>query len=94
MGYYELIKCNQDRTRPYYFVLKASNGKVIVSSRRYKSKYAAANGIRSVQDNGHAVNVIDRTFGQRSGGRSKDSHTLQTLDQRSLKALCKKPSST
>ncbi|WP_338116268.1 YegP family protein [Vibrio brasiliensis] len=46
------MKCNQDRTRPYYFVLKASNGKVSVSSRWYKSKYAAAHGIRSLQDNG------------------------------------------
>ena len=35
----------------YHFVLKASNGQVILSSQMYASKASATNGIESVQKN-------------------------------------------
>ncbi len=44
---FELKKSNDK----YHFVLKASNGQVILSSEMYNSKAAASNGIASVQKN-------------------------------------------
>ena len=42
----------------YHFVLKATNGEVILSSQRYQSKEGAENGIESVRTNA----AIDERF--------------------------------
>ncbi|GHC52285.1 YegP family protein [Ulvibacter litoralis] len=42
------LKKNEDK---YHFVLKASNGQVILSSQMYASKASATNGIESVKKN-------------------------------------------
>ncbi|HAI51402.1 MAG TPA: hypothetical protein DCM53_20105 [Enterobacteriaceae bacterium] len=61
MGYYVLYKSNTALNQKYYFVLKASNGEVIVTSEMYASKQGALNGIRSVQDNGPTREIRDNT---------------------------------
>ena len=48
MGSYELKLAKNDQ---FYFVLKAGNDQVILSSEMYGSKAAAQNGIASVQTN-------------------------------------------
>lgn len=47
-GHYELKKSANGQ---YHFVLKASNGEIILSSEMYASKASAENGIVSVQSN-------------------------------------------
>jgi uncharacterized protein YegP (UPF0339 family) len=45
----------------FHFVLKASNGKTIVTSETYSSKSAAMNGIESVKKNAGTAKVEDQT---------------------------------
>ncbi len=45
----------------YYFILKAANGQVIVSSSDYASKAACHNGICFVQINGSTEKIEDET---------------------------------
>ena len=52
MGHYEL---KQAKNQQFYFVLKAGNGEVILTSEMYTTKAAALSGIASVQ-----VNAIER----------------------------------
>jgi len=47
-GWYELDKSSDGQ---YYFVLKAGNAEVILTSERYTTRAAAENGIASVQKN-------------------------------------------
>ncbi len=47
-GWYELDKSSDGQ---FYFVLKAGNGEVILTSERYTTRPAAENGIASVQKN-------------------------------------------
>ncbi len=47
-GFFELKTSKDDHT---YFVLKAGNGQVILTSEMYNTKAAAQNGIKSVQTN-------------------------------------------
>ena len=54
-GKYELKKSRGQ----FMFNLKASNGKVILTSERYKSKASAMNGIASVRKNGSAKGNFD-----------------------------------
>jgi uncharacterized protein YegP (UPF0339 family) len=63
MGYYELKRSEKGTllTQPYYFVLKASNGKVIATSEMYSTKQSAKEGIRSVQENGLTDEIKDLT---------------------------------
>ncbi|HBC5730678.1 TPA: YegP family protein [Escherichia coli] len=61
MGYYEIYKSDKNTSQPYYFVLKASNHQVIVTSEMYSSKQAAENGIASVQTNGITTDIRDKT---------------------------------
>jgi uncharacterized protein YegP (UPF0339 family) len=56
----------------YYFNLKAANGKVILTSERYKRKASALNGIESVRMN----SLIDARFDTRSSTRSQPYFVL------------------
>lgn len=47
-GWFEL---NRSKNEQYYFVLKAGNGEVILTSEMYVAKASAENGIASVQTN-------------------------------------------
>ncbi len=47
-GWYELEKSKDGQ---FYFVLKAGNAEVILTSERYSTRAAAENGIASVQKN-------------------------------------------
>ena len=47
-GWYELDKSSDGQ---YYFVLKAGNAEVILTSERYTARSGAENGIASVQKN-------------------------------------------
>ncbi|HEY9381445.1 MAG TPA: YegP family protein [Burkholderiales bacterium] len=47
-GSFEL---KRSKSNDYYFVLKAENGNVILTSEMYKTKDSAENGIASVQKN-------------------------------------------
>ncbi|KRG44306.1 hypothetical protein ARC78_05825 [Stenotrophomonas pictorum JCM 9942] len=47
-GWYELDKSSDGQ---FYFVLKAGNAEVILTSERYSTRTAAENGIASVQHN-------------------------------------------
>ncbi|ENM5853497.1 YegP family protein [Vibrio mimicus] len=51
---YELKKSTNGQ---FYFVLKASNGQVIVTSETYTSKQNALNGINSVKENANSKTV-------------------------------------
>ena len=42
---------NKSKTDDFYFVLKAGNGEVVLTSEMYKSRSSADNGIESVQKN-------------------------------------------
>lgn len=48
MGHFELKVAKNDQ---FHFVLKASNGQIILQSEMYTTKAAALNGIASVQNN-------------------------------------------
>ena len=56
-GKYVLTKARGGKFR---FNLKASNGKVILSSQSYKSKDGAMGGIKSVQKNGKSAKNFER----------------------------------
>ncbi|ENO2184290.1 TPA: YegP family protein [Vibrio parahaemolyticus] len=60
MGHFELMI--GDGPQPYYFVLKAGNGKVIATSEMYSSKQAAQDGISSVQTNARTTDIVDKTL--------------------------------
>ncbi len=57
MGYYELKAAQNGQT---YFVLKAANHEVILSSQMYKAKASAVNGIESVQENSSDDSLYER----------------------------------
>lgn len=61
MGYFEIKKSEKDTSQPYYFVLYATNGKVIATSEMYASKQGAETGIRSVIENAANAEVRDST---------------------------------
>ncbi|MDR1528885.1 MAG: YegP family protein [Burkholderiales bacterium] len=48
IGWYELLKSSNKKV---YFVLKAANAEVILTSEMYESRASAENGIHSVQKN-------------------------------------------
>ena len=56
----------------FYFNLKAANGKIILTSERYKQKASATNGIKSVRKN----SVIDARFDRRSSTSSQPYFVL------------------
>lgn len=56
MGWYELKLSSADQ---HYFVLKAGNGEVILTSEMYNSRASAENGIASVQTNSPARERYD-----------------------------------
>ncbi|KUP25819.1 hypothetical protein AWJ19_19425 [Paenibacillus sp. DMB5] len=45
----------------YYFVLKASNGQILVTSETYTTKESAKAGIQSVRTNAPLASVLDLT---------------------------------
>ena len=45
----------------YHFVLKASNGEIVATSERYKTKAGAKQGIESVKTNASGAPVVDET---------------------------------
>ena len=47
----------------YYFVLKARDGQVLVTSETYTTKQSAENGIRAVRGTATAAKVVDTTKG-------------------------------
>lgn len=55
---YNLLKAEDGQ---YYFVLRAVNGKIILTSEMYQQKAGALKGIRSVQRNGDTPTIIDKT---------------------------------
>ena len=50
----------KEGSEKYHFVLKATNGQVILSSQEYKGKSGALNGIESVKTNCNDDNCWDR----------------------------------
>jgi uncharacterized protein len=57
-GKFELFK---DARGEFRFHLKAAEGEIIATSEGYKSKAAAANGIKSMQTNAPGATVVDKT---------------------------------
>ena len=55
-GWYELDKSSDGQ---YYFVLKAGNAEVILTSERYTGRAGAENGIASVQKNAPEAKVVE-----------------------------------
>jgi uncharacterized protein len=47
----------------YYFVLKARDGHVLVTSETYTTKQSAESGIRAVRGTATAAKVVDTTTG-------------------------------
>jgi uncharacterized protein YegP (UPF0339 family) len=48
-----------DRKKQYRFHLKASNGEIIAASEAYETKAACLKGIKSIQKNAPAAQIID-----------------------------------
>jgi uncharacterized protein YegP (UPF0339 family) len=48
-----------DRKKQYRFHLKASNGEIIAASEAYETKTACLKGIKSIQKNAPAAQIID-----------------------------------
>jgi uncharacterized protein YegP (UPF0339 family) len=48
-----------DRKKQYRFHLKASNGETIAASQAYDTKAACVKGIKSIQKNAPAAEIID-----------------------------------
>ncbi len=57
-GFFEL---KTSKNNQIYFVLKAGNGQVILTSEMYTTQAAAENGIDSVKTNGSTTDVRDHT---------------------------------
>ena len=55
-GWYELDKSSDGQ---FYFVLKAGNAEVILTSERYTARSGAENGIASVQKNAPEAKVVE-----------------------------------
>ena len=51
--------CSKSKDGQEYFVLKASNGQVILQSERYKTRKSCANGIESVRKNSQDENRFE-----------------------------------
>jgi uncharacterized protein YegP (UPF0339 family) len=51
--------CAKSKDGQEFFVLKASNGQVILQSERYKTKKSCANGIESVRKNSQDENRFE-----------------------------------
>ena len=54
--FYKDINNNQ-----FYFVLKAKNGEIILTSEMYDSKQGAINGINSIKENAPNAIIDDQT---------------------------------
>ncbi|MDR1318745.1 MAG: DUF1508 domain-containing protein [Treponema sp.] len=48
-----------DRRKQYRFHLKASNGEIIAASEGYETRAACLKGIKSIQKNAPAAQIID-----------------------------------
>jgi uncharacterized protein YegP (UPF0339 family) len=48
-----------DRKKQYRFHLKASNGEIIAASEAYETKAACLKGIKAIQKNAPAAQIID-----------------------------------
>jgi uncharacterized protein YegP (UPF0339 family) len=48
-----------DRKKQYRFHLKASNGEVIAASEAYETKAACLKGIKAIQKNAPAAQIVD-----------------------------------
>jgi uncharacterized protein YegP (UPF0339 family) len=57
----------------FYFNLKAANGKIILTSERYKQKASALTGIKSVRKN----SMIDSRFDRRTSTASEPYFVLK-----------------
>ncbi len=55
---FEILK---SRNKQFYFVLKATNGEVILTSETYKSKQACKDGIKLIKRNSLFAKTIDLT---------------------------------
>jgi uncharacterized protein YegP (UPF0339 family) len=49
----------QDRKKQYRFHLKASNGEIIAASQAYENKAVCLKGIKAIQKNAPAAQIID-----------------------------------
>ena len=67
-GWFEVQK---SKANDFYFVLKAGNGEVILTSEMYKAKDGASGGIASVQANSGADAHYERTTA--NGGKFRFS---------------------
>lgn len=73
IGWYEL---NPTQNGQYHFVLKASNGEVILQSETYTTKAAAQNGIASVQTN----SPLDERFEKKTASNGKFHFNLKAAN--------------
>jgi len=71
---FELKK--NEKSGQFHFVLKASNGQVILSSEMYNSKAAAQNGIASVQKNC----MDDKCFEKKTAKNGKFHFNLKSTN--------------
>lgn len=69
-GVFEL---NKSANSKFFFVLKAGNGEVILTSEQYESKASAENGIASVQKN----SPTDARYDRKTAANGKHYFTLK-----------------
>lgn len=72
-GWYELLKSNNEKI---YFVLKAANAEVILTSEMYESRAAAENGIRSVQEN----SPLEERYERKTASNDKQFFNLKAAN--------------
>lgn len=72
-GWFELKK---SKSEDFYFVLKAGNGEVILTSEMYTTKAAAENGIASVQKN----SPLDERYERATSSNGKPRFNLRAAN--------------
>lgn len=82
-GHFELSKSSDGQFR---FVLKASNGEIILTSELYKTRAAAGNGIASVPTNSPLAERYEKDSQQRQGAFQPQG--CQPSGYRHKPALC------
>jgi uncharacterized protein len=72
-GWFELSRSSNSQ---YYFVLKAGNGEIILTSEMYTTKSAAENGIASVQVN----SPLDERYERKTATNGKFHFNLKAAN--------------
>ncbi|MDR0624688.1 MAG: DUF1508 domain-containing protein [Treponema sp.] len=81
-----------DRKKQYRFHLKATNGEIIAASEAYETKAACLKGIKSIQKNAPAAQIIDPEEAVKKAAKAVPAKRGAKVAASSAAAKGKKPS--